>query len=93
MAFDQDEIFIVPLLLWHRTSVFPVSSEGPPHLVPSSTRKEMWRTCCNPDYHGSCVMWKFGIMKCLNKQIKSTCIYWSTFLFIISKTCMWIKEL
>jgi hypothetical protein len=25
----------VPHLLWHRASVFPVSSEGPPHLVAS----------------------------------------------------------
>jgi hypothetical protein len=28
-------IFIVPHLLWHWTSVFPVSSEGPPHSVVS----------------------------------------------------------
>jgi hypothetical protein len=26
---------IVPHLLWHGTSVFPVSSEGPPHSVAS----------------------------------------------------------
>jgi hypothetical protein len=32
-AFEQGGIFIVPHLLWHWTSVFPVSSEGPPHLV------------------------------------------------------------
>jgi hypothetical protein len=33
-AFEQGGIFlIVPHLLWHGTSVFPVSSEGPPHLV------------------------------------------------------------
>jgi hypothetical protein len=25
----------MPHLLWHGTSVFPVSSEGPPHLVAS----------------------------------------------------------
>jgi hypothetical protein len=31
-AFEQGGIFIVPHLLWHGTSVFPVSSEGPPHL-------------------------------------------------------------
>jgi hypothetical protein len=30
-AFEQGGIFIVPHLLWHGTSVFPVSSEGPPH--------------------------------------------------------------
>jgi hypothetical protein len=34
-AFEQGGIFIVPHLLWHRTSVFPVSSEGPPHSVAS----------------------------------------------------------
>jgi hypothetical protein len=34
-AFEQGGIFIVPHLLWHGTSVFPVSSEGPPHLVDS----------------------------------------------------------
>jgi hypothetical protein len=32
-AFEQGGIFIVPHLLWHRTSVFPVSSEWPPNLV------------------------------------------------------------
>jgi hypothetical protein len=31
----QGGIFIVPHLLWHGTSVFPVSSEGPPHSVDS----------------------------------------------------------
>jgi hypothetical protein len=34
-AFEQGEIFIVPHLLWHGTSVFPVSSEGPSHSVAS----------------------------------------------------------
>jgi hypothetical protein len=34
-AFEQGGIFIVPHLLWHETSFFPVSSEGPPHLVAS----------------------------------------------------------
>jgi hypothetical protein len=34
-AFEQGKIFIVPHLLRHGTSVFPVSSEGPPHLVAS----------------------------------------------------------
>jgi hypothetical protein len=32
-AFVQGGIFIVPHLLWHGTSVFPVSSEGPLHSV------------------------------------------------------------
>jgi hypothetical protein len=34
-AFEQGGIFIVPHLLWHGTSVFPVSPEGPPHSVAS----------------------------------------------------------
>jgi hypothetical protein len=34
-AFEQGGIFIVPHLLWHGTSVFPVSFEGLPHLVAS----------------------------------------------------------
>jgi hypothetical protein len=34
-AFEQGGIFIVQHLLWYGTSVFPVSSEGPPHLVAS----------------------------------------------------------
>jgi hypothetical protein len=34
-ASEQGGIFIVPHLLWHGTSVFPVSSEGPPHSVAS----------------------------------------------------------
>jgi hypothetical protein len=32
-AFDQGGFFIVPHLLWNGASVFPVSSEEPPHLV------------------------------------------------------------
>jgi hypothetical protein len=32
-AFEQGGIFFVPHLLWHGASVFPVSSEGPSHLV------------------------------------------------------------
>jgi hypothetical protein len=32
-AFEQEGIFIMPHLLWHGTSDFPVSSEWPPHSV------------------------------------------------------------
>jgi hypothetical protein len=32
-VFEKWGIFIVPHLLWHGTSVFQFSSEGPPHLV------------------------------------------------------------
>jgi hypothetical protein len=38
-AFEQGGIFIVPRLLWHGASVFPVSSEGPPHSVASFDTK------------------------------------------------------
>jgi hypothetical protein len=31
-AFEQEGVFIVPHQLWLGTSVFPVSSEGPPPL-------------------------------------------------------------
>jgi hypothetical protein len=34
-AFEQGGIFIVPHLLWHGASDFPVSSKGPPHAVAS----------------------------------------------------------
>jgi hypothetical protein len=34
-AFEQGGIFIVPHALWHGVSVFPVLSEGLPHLVAS----------------------------------------------------------
>jgi hypothetical protein len=34
-VFEQGGIFIVSHLLWHGTSIFPVSSKGPPHLVAS----------------------------------------------------------
>jgi hypothetical protein len=34
-AFEHGGIFIVPHLLWHRATVFPVSSEGLPHSVAS----------------------------------------------------------
>jgi hypothetical protein len=33
--FEQGGIFIVPHLLWHGASIFPVSSEGPPYSVAS----------------------------------------------------------
>jgi hypothetical protein len=50
-AFEQGGIFIVPHLLWHGASVFPVSSEGPP----LTTRMGMRRTYSNPDPHGKCM--------------------------------------
>jgi hypothetical protein len=34
-TFEQGRIFIVPHLMWHGASFFPVSSEGLPHLVAS----------------------------------------------------------
>jgi hypothetical protein len=50
-AFEQGGIFIVPHLLWHGTSVFPVSSEGPPQLVALTTRIGIQRTHSNPGPH------------------------------------------
>jgi hypothetical protein len=34
-AFEQGGVIIVPHLLWHEASVFPVSWEWPPHSVAS----------------------------------------------------------
>jgi hypothetical protein len=34
-TFEQGGIFIVVHLLWHGTSIFPVSSDRPPHLIAS----------------------------------------------------------
>jgi hypothetical protein len=62
-AFEQGGIFIVPHLLWHGASVFPVSSAGPPHLIasydsqgdaedlflPGPSRE--WRSGISPQYH------------------------------------------
>jgi hypothetical protein len=42
-TFEQRRIFIVQILLWHRASVFPVSSKG----SPLATRKGVWRTYYN----------------------------------------------
>jgi hypothetical protein len=47
MAFEQGGIFIVPHPLRHGASVFPVSSEGPPHSVASYDI----RGDSNPDPH------------------------------------------
>jgi hypothetical protein len=33
MVFEQGVIFTMPHLLWHGDSVFPFSSEGPPHSL------------------------------------------------------------
>jgi hypothetical protein len=38
-TFEQGGIFIVPHLLWHGASDFPVSSKGPPHSVASYDSK------------------------------------------------------
>jgi hypothetical protein len=40
-AFEQGGIFIVPHLLRHGASVFPVSSEGPPHSVASYAKGDV----------------------------------------------------
>jgi hypothetical protein len=55
-AFEQWGVFIVPHLLWHGTSVFPVSSEGLPYLVASYDTQEDVEDLfpySNPDPHGT----------------------------------------
>jgi hypothetical protein len=51
-AFEKGGIFIVPHLLQHGTSVFPVSSRGLPHSVASNDTQGMWRIYSIPDPHG-----------------------------------------
>jgi hypothetical protein len=41
-AFEQEGIFFVPNLLYHGASIFPVLSEGPPHLVAFVARVAQW---------------------------------------------------
>jgi hypothetical protein len=66
-AFEQGGIFIVPHLLWHGTSVFPVSSEGPPHSVASYDTRGKWRIYSNLDPHGVTLhAWKFLFNKTLS---------------------------
>jgi hypothetical protein len=52
-AFWAESYFIEAHLRWHGTSVFPVSPEGPTHLLPLSTRKGMLRIYSNLDPHVS----------------------------------------
>ena len=59
-AFEQEEIFVVTHLLWHGTSVFPVSSEGPPQSIASYDT--------NGDAEGLQMIWNkpFSIKHCDN---------------------------
>jgi hypothetical protein len=50
-AFKQEGMFIKPRLLWHGTSIFPVSPERPSHSVAITTNMGKWRTYSNPDPH------------------------------------------
>jgi hypothetical protein len=60
-AFEQGGIFIVLHLLWHEASVFPDSSEGLPHSVPSHNTQwdVVWRTYAKPNPHWVITMWKW----------------------------------
>jgi hypothetical protein len=69
-AFEQRGIFIVPHLLRHGASVFPVSSEGPAHSVvsydtrgdvedlflPGSLREAFTQGCFAPSVYQKAVM-------------------------------------
>jgi hypothetical protein len=54
-AFEQRGVFIVPHLLWHGNSVFPVASEGPP---PFSRLLRHTRGC------GGFFFWKLKVVNC-----------------------------
>jgi hypothetical protein len=63
-AFEQGGIFIVPHLLWHGTSVFLVSSEGPSHSITSYDKQRDVEDLFCPDpvdlilnyYHNSHIL-------------------------------------
>jgi hypothetical protein len=53
-ALEKGGTFIGPHLLWHGTSVFAVSSDGPLHSVASYwTHERMWMIYSNLDPHGA----------------------------------------
>jgi hypothetical protein len=52
-AFEDDEIFIVPNLLWHGQSIYPrFKPNDRPIQSPLTTHKGTWRTYSIPDPHG-----------------------------------------
>ena len=68
--FEHEGIFIVSYLLWHGTSVYTVSSKGPPLLVTSYDKPGVLRTYSNPDPHG--FLWV------TNGNNKNTCIWYAS---------------
>jgi hypothetical protein len=54
-VFQHGGIFIMPHLPWHGASVFPVSSEGPPHSVTSYDTEGMW-IYSDSDPHGTILL-------------------------------------
>jgi hypothetical protein len=87
-AFEQGGIFIVPHLLCHGASVFPISSEGPPHSVASyNTRGDVKGLLySNPNPHGFRLKtrwvledWKqdgFCVKMCLDFSYRTTFKQW-----------------
>jgi hypothetical protein len=73
-AFEQEGIFIVPHLLWHGASVFPVSSKGTPHSVASyDTRGDVEDLYSNPDPHGATTFKEYMFF---NTDFVCLLIYW-----------------
>jgi hypothetical protein len=60
-VFKQGGIFIVPHLLWHRTLVFPVSSEGSPHSVAFYDTWGVWMIYSNADPHRTTRMMRIRV--------------------------------
>jgi hypothetical protein len=91
-AFEQGGIFIVPHPLWHGTSDFPVSFEGPMRASfqsPLTTHKGMWRIYSESDPHG-CNGWKSSRAYTLAVAYDDDLIMWHTYTFP-SKLIWWIQ--
>jgi hypothetical protein len=77
-TFEEGGIFIVPHMLWHVTSVFPVLSEGPPHSVASYDTHGDVEDLFQPGYsrgtssqnwtNGRCESWKRNVYPCYAKS-------------------------
>jgi hypothetical protein len=75
-------IFIVPHLLSHGTSIFPVSSERPPILSPLTTHREMWGIYSYPDPHRSPLItgkWMLKTYSYLDPHEHMSTLHWFIF--------------
>ena len=70
------DLYRASQLLWHKTSVFAVSSKRPNQLVALYDKERILRTQSNPDTHGTVANWRnVFICICVQKQFSSLADY------------------